>query len=344
MKAEPDGVLIPPGVANPDVLERTFKTDAGAGQGKCPPASGGVAIRKTGSRLQVTVFKEELLKQPSGWVFEQLAELESAGCVAPAYSEKLAEAIATSVPMPPAQAFRLLHSNELEIVPRMTVQVVSPIVKDPTAKGPLIEETKVEGNNTSINLTLKASDNLLGVEIAQYSVTARPLGGVTITPIAAERHVGSDVDRRPQPMTNYFDFPSDAAYLRVFYEATQTNYAAIIVAARTRADLEERSRRMALGQASCATLNHDLCREVPKEVAINGMVTVTVNGSPKLLTWGANLGTVMRAAGIRDTSALLPKLSVSRPYNGKSVPVEFDPSSPAILGLVMTGGEHISWK
>jgi hypothetical protein len=39
-----------------------------------------------------------------------------------------------------------------------------------------------------------------------------------------------------------------------------------------------------------------------------------------------------------------PDLKVYRLYAGKPVPVEFDRSGTEILGLVLNGGEKISWK
>jgi len=39
-----------------------------------------------------------------------------------------------------------------------------------------------------------------------------------------------------------------------------------------------------------------------------------------------------------------PELKVYKLYDGKPVPVEFDRASPEILGLVLNGGEKISWK
>ncbi len=338
MRMPPNEVLAPPGVADPELALRTFRSAVMAGRGTCPPVSGGVAIQKRGSHLRVSVSKDELLKQPSGWLFERAAELESAGCVAAGDGEKLAQEIASSLPLAPTQAVRLLYSNQLEILPQMTIQIVSPILKDP--KGPVLEDVQATGNDRTINLAVRSSDNLLGVEIATYSVAATANGGVRVTPVSAERRKGSEVEHATQPATNYFDFPADAAFFRVFYEATQTDYAAIVVGARTRVDLEKRTRLLEAGAASCAALNHELCREVPKQVAINGMISVTVNGSPMQVTWGTNVGGVMRAAGRSST----PGLTVMKSFNGKLVPLEFDPGSTGILAVQMTGGEVLSWK
>jgi hypothetical protein len=129
----------------------------------------------------------------------------------------------------------------------------------------------------------------------------------------------------------------------VFYEAQQTEYAAIIVAARTLADLEQRSKILATGTASCEKLNNELCVAVPKQVAINGLVSITVNGGQTLVAWGTNIGGVLRAAGEREANAM-PRLQVQKSYNGKLVPVEFDHASSAVLNLIVSGGEVISWK
>ena len=339
-------VLIPPGVAKPDVAQRTFNANVAAGHGQCPSTRGPIAIQTNGRHIRVTVTRELLLQQPIGWLNEWTADLESQGCIAPGTGPKLAEQIAESLPLDIDQAFHLLHSNQIDITAQMRIQVVSPIVREGVApNSPIVESAETSGRGNSITVNIKSSANLLGYETASYAVQTKTGGiGLSIVPLYADRHIGDETERRPEPVTNYFQFPSDAAFYRVFYEAQQTEYAAIIIAARTRAELERRTKMLGTGTASCDKLNNELCIAVPKQVAINGLVPVTVNGSQTFVTWGTNIGGAIRAAGGQQANLVLPKLAVYKLYNGKPVGVEFDHASPAIFNLIVSGGEVISWK
>lgn len=271
--------------------------------------------------------------------------MESQGCLKPGAGLNFAKRIVESVPLDPRAAFRLLYPDQLEIVERMKIEVVSPILReasDPSAK--LLEDVETVGNGNSLTVTVKSTADLVGYEIATYAVARRPNGiGLTIAPVSAERHIGAAIERRAEPATNYFRFPPSAAFYRVLYEAEQTEYAAVIVAARTRAELEQRTRTLAAGRASCEAGRDELCVAVPKVVAVNGFQQVTVNGKETMARWGATLGELLRTAGLRQPDSVLPKLVVYRPFEGKPIAVEFDRSSLAILNLILTGGEIISW-
>lgn len=339
-------VLIPPGVAKPDVAQRTFNANVASGRGQCPSTPGPITIQTQGKRIRVTVTRELLLQQPIGWLNEWTADLESQGCIAPGTSPKLAEQIAEALPLDIDQAFHLLHSNQIDITSQMRIQVVSPIVREGVApNSPIVDSAETSGKGNSITVNIKSSANLLGYETASYTVRTKTNGiGLSIVPLYADRHIGDETERRPEPATNYFQFPADAAFYRVFYEAQQTEYAAIIIAARTRAELERRTKILATGMASCDKLNNELCVAVPKQVAINGLVPVTVNGSQTFVTWGTNIGGAIRAAGERQGNLILPNLAVYKLFNGKPVSVGFDHANHAIFNLIVSGGEVISWK
>ena len=295
----------------------------------------------------MTVRREMLLPQPAGWLNEWTADLESQGCIAPGAGPRLAEQIAGALPLEASQAFHLLYSNQLDITPNMTIQVVSPIFRDGVAisNTTTLEPVDEQANGNNLTLGIRSSANLAGYETASYTVRRKPGGmGLSVVPLYADRHLGAEVERRPQPAIHYFRFPAEAAFYRVFYEAQQTEYTAIIIAARTRAELEQRARLLGTGAASCDKLNNELCVAVPKQVAINGLVSVTVNGSETWVAWGTSIGGVIRASGERQANILLPRLMVHKPFNGKPAAVEFERNNPAILNLVVTGGEAVAWK
>lgn len=334
-------VLIPPGVAKPDVTQRTFNANVAAGHGQCPST-----IQTSGKRIRVTVSRDTLLQQPVGWLNEWAAGLESQGCIAAGTSQKLAEQIAQALLLEIDQAFHLLHSSQIDITSQMRIQVVSPILREGVSPdSPILESVETSGRGNSLTVGIKSSANLLGYETALYTVQTKAGGiGVSIVPLYADRHIGAETERRPTPATNYFQFTGNAAFYRVFYEAQQTEFAAIIVAAPTRAELERRTKILATGTASCEKLSDELCFAVPKQVAINGLVPVTINGSQTFVTWGTNIGGLLREAHERQANLLLPRLAVYKSYNDKPVAVEFDHANAAIFNLIVSGGEVISWK
>lgn len=332
--------MVPPGVAKPEISQRTFDAHVVAGGGACPSSPGSIAIQAHKERARVTVTREMLRDRPAGWLSEWAADLESQGCIAPGAGPKLAEQIADVLPLDPSQNIHLLYSNQLDILPQMRIQVVSPILRD--SKGPILDAVQTSGNGRSITASIRSSGNLLGYETALYDVQAKEDGtGVSIVPLYADRHVGDAVERRTEPAVSYFRFPPGAVFYRVFYEAQQTEYTAFVIAAGTRAELEQRTQALETGAASCEKL--EMCVAVPKQVAINGLVRVTVNASKTWVNWGTMVGGVVRASPERD-AAILPKLKVQKLCGDKLAAVEFDHASPAILSLVLTGGESISWK
>ena len=301
-----------------------------------------------GNRVFVTVTRDMLLQQPQGWLTTWAAGIESQGCIAPGEGSILAARIAESLPLDPALAFHLLYPNDrqsgqVDIAPPVRLQVVSPILRDDAAPDAPIIDTSGSGN--SITVSLKSADNLIGYETAWYAAQSRTTGaGFTIAPLYADRHVKDTTERRSQPATNYLRFPADAAFYRLFYKSGQTDFTALVVAAPTRAELDRRTGMLDTSTASCDKLSGNLCVAIPRRVAINPMISVTVNGVEVMVAWGANVAEAIRNAGERQPEAVLSGLTISRLYNGHPTPVDFDHSNPAILKLNLTGSEIISWR
>jgi hypothetical protein len=338
-------ILIPPGVAKSDLAQRKFTADVLTG-GKSCPAGGAIAIQARKKRVFVTVRRDMLVKQPPGWLTSWTSEIEAQGCLAPGEGPKLADRVAESVPLEPNAAFRLLHSSVVDIDPKARIQVVSPILRDGSAPdAPLLEPAETSGNGNSLTVTAKSTANLIGYETAWYQARSKANRiGFTIAPLSAELRIGDETERRRQPATNYFQFPADAAFYRLLQKAKQTEFTALVIGARTRAELEQRVKTLEAGTASCEKLNGELCITIPKLVAVNQLLAVNVNGSDVLVRWGANLAEAIRQGGERRPDAVLPDLKIYKLYNGRPAPVEFDRASPAVLNLILTGGEILSWK
>ncbi len=338
-------VLIPPGVSKPDVAQRTFTADIAAGRGSCAPAEGAIAIQSRRGRVRVTVTRGPLLKQPQGWLAAWTAQAESQGCIAAGEGLKLAARIVESLPMDPRAAWRLLHANDLQtgyvdLGPETRLQVVSPILREGAPPdAPIMDTSNLTGEGNRLTLDLKPTPNLIGYETAWYAVQPKAGQiGFAITPLSAERHIQGKVEPAAAPATNYLRFEPQAAYYRLFYKTDQGEVVEVVLAAPTRAELDLETRTFSSDPALCAQVPTQACVVIPRRVALNPFVAITVNGSETTVPPGSTV----RAATHLDR--VPPDLKVYKLYAGKPVPVEFDRSGTEILGLVLNGGERISWK
>ncbi len=342
-------VLIPPGVLSPDVAGRTFKTGAIAGSGPCAAAEG-IVMQRRGKRLQVAVTRDALISHPPGWLTAWSGRLEQQGCIGSGEGLRFAEQIAQSLPLDPATAFSLLHAGErqgqVDIGSHTRLEVVSPIFRGGAPPGAqLLKPPDVSESGGTLSVTLRGGDNLAGYETAWYGVKPKAdRAGFTIVPLFAERHLEGKVEQRPEPAANYFPFPADAGFYRLFYKADRTEFTALVVAARTQAELERSTAALNAGTAACEKLRKELCVAIPKGVGINPLVEVTVNGKVVAVPWRATVGEAIEAGGEGDPATVLPRLAVYKPYRSQVAQVEFDRASPAILELILAGGERISWR
>jgi hypothetical protein len=347
-------VLIPPDVTRADEVRRTFTAGLAHGSGTCA-ATESVAIEMRRSRARVTVTRDALAAEPQGWLASWAASIEREQCLAPGEGEKLAVRVADSVPLDPAVAFRLLYPDErraygVDISPGMRLQVLSPLWRKEgvgMVEGPMTV-TAAPGNDYQLTLTAKATDNLLGYEKTFYAVRPKPAQpGSVIVPVSTDRHVNANnsTEHRDQPSTNYFQFPPDAAYYRLFYESWRNDFSALVIAAHTPAELEQQSQKLGSSgdSASCEQLNTRMCIQIPKDVAVNPFIVATVNGLDTVFMRGARVRQIIAGAH-EDPQAVLPRLVVEKPWNGRMIRVVFDPVDAAILDLPLFGGESISWR
>jgi hypothetical protein len=249
-------------------------------------------------------------------------------------------------PANPALATKLAPVSFLiptDLVPPVRIQVVSPIVRDPAA--PIIEETTAAETSTGLALSLRTTDNFIGYETALYAVQPKAKGsGYSIAALSAERHFGREIEHSAQPATNYFDFPPDSAFFRLFVKSGQTDFTALVIAAPTKADLESTSALLDSGAETCDRLPAAHCIAIPRRVAINAVMAVTMNGTESFIRWGATLAEALRGAAVRQPENTLPTLSISRTFRNQLAPIDFDRTDPAILRLPLNGGEVISWS
>jgi len=361
-------VLIPPDVKAVDLARRTLKTNVARGDLPCPAGTGSIEVQVRGKHARVTVTAQGLGRQPNGGLAEWASALEATRCLAPGEGVRLAGRIAEAVPLEPARGLLLLtrddlQTGEVDLGPQTRLQVVSPYWREEgvgMVDGPMAVEAD-RGNDRHLIATAKYTENLLGTETSLYELRPRTGGaGFTITPLYADRRVqmetngqgeggaapGVRTEHRGKPAINYFKFPDDAAFYRLFYKSSHTDFTGLIIAGRTPAELDQRAKILEASgdSAACKGEMGEMCIAIPKDVAVNPMVPVTMNGVEALVRRGAWVAWAMMAAGQRQPNSVLSTLTVYKPWNGRLMPVAFDRGDGAILNMPLGGGEVISWR
>jgi hypothetical protein len=344
-------LLIPPGVKNADTPTRKLTLAVQPGAGVCPDAAG-LQARPAGHRLRVTVSAVDLAKQPPGSAADWAARAEAQGCVAGGAGLFIASRVLESIPIDPAAAFRLLRSRavtrrSVELLPEQRLQVVIPIQRaDAKPDAPLGEIVSVTGHGSTLDVGVKVAEGLLGFETSWYAVRPRHEGpGARIELTSVERTIQGKKELASAPAANYFRFAQTARYFRLFYKADEGSdviTAEMVLATATLPEMDALTKAVDADSAACLKAGDEACSVIPLHSAVNSYIGVTVNGAAMAVPAWATVESAIRAAG-GDPAIAFNTLKVLRLYLGRSVPVEFDRSAKSILGLILNGGESITW-
>lgn len=345
---------MPPGVVKPDLAQAKLTAAVVQWRAACAPDSTAIAVlARKKNKVQLTILRDDLLKQPVGWLADWTTKAEAQGCLAPHTGLVLAMRILESLPFDPSRAYRLLHADNIskgyiDLGPQNELQVVSPVLKEGSASdAPVLETTSVTGSGAHLDVGVKASPNLIGYETAWYAFRLKPDGsGSTITPLGAERTIAGKKEPEAGPATNWFQFPPQAGYYRMFYKTdpADNGITEIVIGAATPTELDRLTQAMRADNATCDKSGSTMCVVVPRQVAVNPFLHATVNGNDMRLNLGSSVRMAILAGGGFAAPADVPRLVVLKPYAGKLTPVEFSHASGAIFDVVLLGGENISWK
>ena len=333
-------VLVPPGVAAPEVAQRSLVTDIAPGKGSCAREAPMLQLRK--KRLLVTVDREFLLQQKQpGWLSNWTMLAEAHGCIAQGEGLRLANLIAESVPLESQIAFRLLHANDVqsgyvELGAQNRLEVRSPI------GGVDLQTAAVTGSGAQLTVDLKPTSELTGFEIAWYALLPNSgRSGFHFQPLFADRTTRTGVEHLSAPSVNYLQFPPQAAFYRLFYKTDDNGVTAVVISGTSREDLDHRTKIVAADASACEKAG-GLCALLPKRVGVNPFLLVTANDKEVTVPLGGTVRSAIQIAG-QTPDVALATLTVSRPYGGQLRPVVFDRASPDILNLKLGGGEHLAW-
>jgi len=328
-------VLTPPGVPMATATQGTFVAAKTAALDACP-RDAAVQLDTRKRQLKVTVDRGALEKQTKGWLADW-----SDRCFAPEVRPLMTMRVLEAVPLASGAGYRLMHGDDIhagyiDLAPGFRLEVISPIVRPGTPEGePLVQDAGVDGNDRSLNVTLKASPNLVGHETAWYRLTQKAEGGSRIAAVSAVATIRGIAMPLEEPGTNHFKFGADSGYYRLFFKPEQQR--AVIVGVASRAALP-------LDTDSCGKPGGPECTTMPQHVGVNPYLEVSVNGKPLAVPahMPPTVDAAIRAAKAR-TQDVLATLSIAKPYRGKLAPLMFDRTSRDVLGLVLSGDEEIRW-
>jgi hypothetical protein len=243
-----------------------------------------------------------------------------------------------------------VQKGYVELGPENRLQTQAPILK--SGKPPetnRIEIANVTGQGATLNVDIRESDEVVGVETAWYTLRPKAGGaGSTIVALSAERNTAGKSEAAAAPQADYFHFAPDIGFYRLIYKADlqeKGSTTEIVVGAPDRMELERRTQRVLDDFNTCKVTGPEMCAVIPRHVALNPALAVTVNGvEVRVGIRGIVRSAIAQAHGPQRAEDVLPTLGVRRPYGGRLVEVEFDRARGAILNMTLLGGESISWK
>ncbi|MBL0156252.1 MAG: hypothetical protein IPP47_03995 [Bryobacterales bacterium] len=190
---------------------------------------------------------------------------------------------------------------------------------------------------------------VIGYLTSFYLLAKAPDGGVLVSAGDSETNIQARLTAGKASDSELLHLPAGATWLRLFFRtwsSTQDRRIALI-AAPSAAERERASREFEADPegycAGAAKTRGVACVSVPEEMVLGPELRVFARGSDAFAPVGGTLNDVLRGAGLRDPKTALATLQVLRPYEGKLVPINFDRTKTEILGLVLIGGEQITW-
>jgi hypothetical protein len=317
---------------------------------KCAVSEGGIQFAP-GKTIRVTIEPAKLVAQPGGWLQRWADKLEADGCVAAGDGFGLATRITESVPLNPNAAFTLLRYpiyDYRDLGPEYRLFSAGPILREGAKPdAPAIVSTESAGNGGGLNVTVKASPDLIGVETAWYAIKSNAnRNGMIIVFLSAEDRIGDQVSHPDKPRVDYLHFSTQAAYYRFFLHTavSQSDHLAIVLAAPTKQELHDQTRLLLSDPNVCAkAASLGMCVEAPFGSALSPALVATVNGREVAMRDRWTVRGALQAAGVTQPESVLPTLQVKRFYDGRLVPLRFDHRQNEILDLALSGREDIRW-
>ena len=262
-----------------------------------------------------------------------LENLETNGCLRPGESRRLKVTLSERLPLPSEAGFRFrFGSFELtgifDLAPDFRLHTTGPVYAD------------------TVNDSARP---VVGFETVDYIFTGRQTDYRTKVSLASvtETDLGKEAVTKSKPQ-NTLSFAESYGYFRIVLrtEAAASEHLSVgtLLSAPEESTLAEATRQLGSAPAdSCdaVTAHSANCITFPPKVGVGIDLRVQVNGREVFVGIGGSLGAAIR--GNKPSADIEKTLRVRRLYQGRLIPVKFDPASPAIFGLVLMPGDEITW-
>jgi len=177
--------------------------------------------------------------------------------------------------------------------------------------------------------------NFLGTEIARYRVL--PSGGL--------QQIGlqSRVSHRPADQLPVQQLLRESqrrlAHHRFFYQilvSKKTDVrSAVLLSAASTEELDRLTEQLVSEPDLVCGDASTHCTAFPEACSVSLEIEVAVNGAPRRVPWGSTLSNVAERPG---------RVEMSRPYEGRLVPVKIDPRDPEALRVPLLPGDRIKLR
>jgi hypothetical protein len=263
----------------------------------------------------------------------ELLERESRGCFSSTDARRVRRAVAERFPLPPSIAYRYeLGSYDttgfFELTSDFRLNVVSPIYPGDQPK---------------------TIEHQLGYEVSYYSFRSAANDGrvrASLTSVT-EFRTGEHETPKAAPQ-NRVDFPASPNYFRLVLKTERSSTKQItltfVLGSADEQQLDAGTKQLqAASIASCqaVTVSGMTCISFPFDFGVSAELRVRLNGREAFVQLD---GIVLGALGLRDFEADVPtNLRITRLYQGRRVPVMFDPATKDIFWLSLMPGDELAW-
>jgi hypothetical protein len=271
--------------------------------------------------------------QDIGKFHEELLKRESKGCFSATEARRIRRAVAERFPLPPSIAYRYeLGSYDttgfFELTSDFRLNVVSPIYQEDQPK---------------------TIEHQLGYEVSYYSFRSAANDGrvrASLTSVT-EFRTGEHETPKKAPQ-NRVDFPASPNYFRLVLKTERSSTKQItltfVLGSADEQQLDAGTKQLQTASiASCqaVTVSGMTCISFPFDFGVTAELRIRTNGSESFVQLD---GIVLDALGLRDFEADVPtNLRITRLYQGRRVPVMFDPANKDIFRLSLMPGDELAW-
>jgi hypothetical protein len=268
--------------------------------------------------------------QDIGAFHSQLQMLESKGCLASIEAQRIRRVVAEGFPLPPSISYRYqLGSFDttgfFELTPDFRLEVVNPIYDSDS----------------------QTVEHQTGYEVSYYAFKAAPHDNrltASLTSVS-EFHPSQGTIPKTTP-TSRVDFPTLPSFFHLVFKTEKTSSRqitrAFLLSSTDDSRLDTGTKQLqaaSVGTCEAVSTPGVGCAGFAPNFGVSPELRVRANGKYVFVPLD---GSVMDALGMHGLDADVQKnLRVARLFNGRRVPIVFDPANKDILGLTLMPGDEI---